>query len=163
MTLDSVRCHVRLSSYKFVREVILGEVTKRILIVDDEENTRIGLSKLLSQEGFEVESASNGHEALDYLVEKSVNLIISDINMPDMNGLAFLRELGRKHPSTNVIMITAYGGVESYLEAMNLGAFEYLHKPIRLDELRSVMKKIFNGGMPNVQHSSRSAGNNHDC
>lgn len=141
----------------------MGEAAKRILIVDDEENTRIGLSKLLSQEGFEVESASNGHEALDYLTDKTVNLVISDINMPDMNGLVFLRELGRKHPSTNVIMITAYGGVESYLEAMNLGAFEYLHKPIRLDELRSVMKKIFNGGMPGTQYSSRSAGNNHDC
>ena len=135
-------------------EATLGESAKRILIVDDEENTRIGLSKLLSQEGFVVESASNGHEALDFLVNQKVNLVISDINMPDMNGLAFLRELGRKHPSTNVIMITAYGGVESYLEAMNLGAFEYLHKPIRLDELRSVMKKIFNGGLSNTRFSS---------
>lgn len=124
----------------------MGEVIKRILIVDDEENTRIGLTKLLTQEGFEVESAANGNEALDYLSHKKVSLVISDINMPNMNGLVFLRELSRKFPSTNVIMITAYGGVESYLEAMNLGAYEYLHKPVRLDELRSVMKKIFNGG-----------------
>jgi two-component system response regulator (stage 0 sporulation protein F) len=124
----------------------LGEGLKRILIVDDEENTRIGLTKLLIQEGFEVESAANGNEALDYLGQKKVNLVISDINMPDMNGLVFLRELSRKFPSTNVIMITAYGGVESYLEAMNLGAYEYLHKPVRIDELRSIMKKIFNGG-----------------
>jgi DNA-binding NtrC family response regulator len=124
----------------------LGEVMKRILVVDDEENTRIGLTKLLTQEGFEVESAANGNEALDYLDQKKVSLVISDINMPDMNGLSFLRELSRKYPSTSVIMITAYGGVESYLEAMNLGAYEYLHKPVRLDELRSVMKKIFNGG-----------------
>lgn len=126
--------------------VILGEQIKRILVVDDEENTRIGLTKLLSQEGFEVESAANGNDALDLLGQKKVSLVISDINMPDMNGLVFLRELSRKFPSTNVIMITAYGGVESYLEAMNLGAYEYLHKPVRLDELRSVMKKIFNGG-----------------
>jgi DNA-binding NtrC family response regulator len=124
----------------------LGEAIKSILIVDDEENTRIGLSKLLTQEGFEVGSAANGNEALDYLGQKKVNLVISDINMPDMNGLIFLRELSRKFPSINVIMITAYGGVESYLEAMNLGAYEYLHKPVRLEELRSVMKKIFNGG-----------------
>ncbi len=125
----------------------MGEAIKRILIVDDEENTRIGLSKLLAQEGFEVESAANGNEALDYLGHRKVNLVISDINMPDMNGLAFLRELSRKFPSTNVIMITAYGGVESYLEAMNLGAYEYLHKPVRLDELRSVINKIFTGGV----------------
>jgi len=127
-------------------EVVLGESIKRILVVDDEENTRIGLSKLLSQEGFEVESAANGHDALDLLSQHKINLVISDINMPDMNGLVFLRELSRKFPSTSVIMITAYGGVESYLEAMNLGAYEYLHKPVRLEELRSVMKKIFNGG-----------------
>lgn len=124
----------------------MGEARKRILVVDDEENTRIGLTKLLTQEGFEVVSAADGSEALDYLSRKKVNLVISDIKMPNMNGLVFLRELSRKFPSTNVIMITAYGGVESYLEAMNLGAYEYLHKPVRLDELRSVMKKIFNGG-----------------
>jgi DNA-binding NtrC family response regulator len=127
-------------------EVILGESVKRILVVDDEENTRIGLSKLLSQEGFQVESAANGNDALEMLGQHKINLVISDINMPDMNGLVFLRELSRKFPSTNVIMMTAYGGVESYLEAMNLGAYEYLHKPVRLDELRSVMKKIFSGG-----------------
>lgn len=124
----------------------MGETIKRILIVDDEENTRIGLAKLLAQEGFEVESAANGNEALDYLGREKVSLVISDINMPEMNGLVFLRELSRKFPSTSVIMITGYGGVESYLEAMNLGAYEYLHKPVRLDELRSIMKKIFNGG-----------------
>jgi DNA-binding NtrC family response regulator len=68
--------------------------------------------------------------------------------MPGMNGLAFLRELNRNYPSTNVIMITAYGGVESYLEAMNLGAFEYIHKPVKLDELKSVMSKIYSEKRP---------------
>jgi DNA-binding NtrC family response regulator len=121
----------------------LGELAKRILIVDDEENTRLGLSKLLSQDGFVVDLAANGTEALEMLRRQRISLVISDINMPDMNGIAFLREISRRYPSTNVIMITAYGGVESYLEAMNLGALEYLHKPIRLDELRSVMRKVF--------------------
>ena len=124
----------------------MGELAKRILVVDDEENTRIGLSKLLSQEGFVVDLAANGSEALEILRRQRFNLVISDINMPDMNGIAFLREISRRFPSTNVIMITAYGGVESYLEAMNLGALEYLHKPVRLDELRSVMKKVFSSG-----------------
>lgn len=122
----------------------MGELARRILVVDDEENTRIALSKLLGQEGFVVDLATNGTEALELLRRERVNLVISDINMPDMNGIAFLREISRHFPSTSVIMITAYGGVESYLEAMNLGAIEYLHKPIRLDELRSVMKKVFN-------------------
>ena len=145
--LDRKGRRARLSASQSIAGVVLGQTINRILIVDDEENTRIGLSKLLTQEGFEVESAANGNEALDCLDRQKVSLVISDINMPDMNGLAFLRELSRKFPSTNVIMITAYGGVESYLEAMNLGAYEYLHKPVRLDELRSVMKKIFNGGV----------------
>jgi DNA-binding NtrC family response regulator len=123
----------------------LGELAKRILIVDDEENARLGLSKLLSQEGYDVDLAANGTEALEILRRQRVNLVISDINMPDMNGIMFLREISRHFPSTNVIMITAYGGVESYLEAMNLGAFEYLHKPLRIAELRSIMKKVFNG------------------
>lgn len=121
----------------------MGQLMKRILIVDDEENARIGLSKLLSQEGYQVNAVANGHEALDFLGREQVSLVITDINMPEMDGLVFLRELNRDYPSTDVIMITAYGGVESYLEAMNLGAFEYLNKPIKLDELKSVMKKIF--------------------
>lgn len=121
----------------------MGKKIRKILIVDDEENARFGLSKLLSQEGYEVESVANGYEALEFLRHHKVNLVISDIKMPEMNGLAFLRELNRYYPSTSVIMITAFGGVESYLEAMNLGAFEYIHKPVKLDELKSVMNKIF--------------------
>ncbi len=121
------------------------EQTQHILIVDDEENTRIGLSKLLTQEGFSVDSAASGKDALVFLQDHRVNLVISDINMPDMTGLVFLKELSRHYPSINVIMMTAYGGVESYLEAMNLGAFEYLHKPVRLNELRSVIHKVFHG------------------
>ncbi|AJE03822.1 response regulator [Geobacter pickeringii] len=121
-------------------------VKKRILVVDDEENARIGLSKLLEKEGFEVESVANGFEALNYLNRQQVNLIVTDINMPEMNGITFLRELNKSYPQSNVIMITAYGGVESYLEAMNLGAFEYINKPIKIDELKSILKKIFTEG-----------------
>jgi len=121
----------------------LGKQPKRILVVDDEENARIGLSRLLSNEGFLVDSVSNGFEALNYLRQQEVNLIISDINMPEMNGIIFLKELNKSFPKSNVIMITAYGGVESYIEAMNLGAFEYINKPVKIEELKSILKKIF--------------------
>ncbi|QEM69972.1 response regulator [Geobacter sp. FeAm09] len=120
------------------------EQQKRILVVDDEENARIALSKILSREGYEVASAGNGYEALNYLRGKEVELIITDINMPEMNGLTFLRELSRSHPDSNVIMVTAYGEVESYIEAMNLGAFEYINKPVKIDELKKIIRKIFN-------------------
>lgn len=118
-------------------------MAKRILVVDDEENARIGLSKLLAKEGFLVDSVANGYEALNYLRQQEVNLIVTDINMPEMNGIAFLKELNKNYPNSNVIMITAYGGVESYIEAMSLGAFEYLNKPVKIDELKSILKKIF--------------------
>jgi len=118
-------------------EPILPKQPKRILVVDDEENARIGLSRLLAKEGFLVDSVANGFEALNYLREQEVNLIVTDINMPEMNGITFLKELNRSYPASNVIMITAYGGVESYIEAMNI------NKPVKIDELKSILKKIF--------------------
>jgi two-component system response regulator (stage 0 sporulation protein F) len=125
------------------RRIAVVQEHKRILVVDDEENARVALSKILAHEGYDVSSAGNGVEALNYLRSKDVELIITDLNMPEMNGLMFLRELNRSHPSSNVIMITAYGEVESYLEAMTLGAFEYINKPVKYDDLRKIINKIF--------------------
>lgn len=116
---------------------------KRILVVDDEENARVALSRILTHDGYDVSSAGNGLEALNYLRSKDVELIITDLNMPEMDGLMFLRELNRIHPASNVIMVTAYGEVESYLEAMTLGAFEYINKPVRYDDLKKIINKIF--------------------
>ena len=115
---------------------------KRILVVDDEENARVALSKILTHDGYDVSSAGNGLEALNFLRNNAVELIITDLNMPEMNGLAFLRELKRSYPSSKVIMITAYGEVESYLEAITLGAFEYINKPVKYDDLKKVIDKI---------------------
>ncbi|MRR53013.1 MAG: response regulator [Deltaproteobacteria bacterium] len=117
---------------------------KRILIVEDEDNTRQALTKLLTREGYFVEGVANGYEALSYLRRQPVNLIVTDIKMPRMDGITFLRELNKNFPKSNVIMITAYGGVDSYLEAMNLGAFEYINKPVQIDELKIIMEKILN-------------------
>jgi len=117
--------------------------SKRILLVDDEENARIALSRLLSREGYIVNTVANGFEALNYLREHDVNLIVTDINMPEMDGISFLREANRSFPGINVVMITAYGGVESYIEAINLGAFEYINKPVRIEELLSILDRIF--------------------
>ena len=116
---------------------------KKILVVDDEENARIALSRILAREGYVVDSVSNGFEALNYLRQQEVDLILTDINMPEMNGIDFLKELNKSFPHTNVIMITAYGGVESYIESMNQGAFEYLNKPVKVEELKSILRKFF--------------------
>ena len=120
----------------------MKEHQKRILVVDDEENARLALSTILSREGYDVVSAVNGTDALAFLRSKTVDLIITDLNMPEMNGLTFLRELNRSHPSCDVIMVTAHGEVESYLEAMTLGVFEYINKPVKYDELKTVIDQL---------------------
>jgi DNA-binding NtrC family response regulator len=124
------------------RSVTVLQEYKRILVVDDEENARMALSKILTHDGYEVSSAGNGLEALNFLRSNAVELIITDLNMPEMNGLMFLRELKRSYPASKVIMITAYGEVESYLEAITLGAFEYINKPVKYDDLKKVIDKI---------------------
>ena len=126
----------------------MAENANRILVVDDEENARIALSKILEQEGYQVSSVSNGLEALEFLQHEKVEVIITDLRMPEMGGLAFLRELSKHYPRSQVIMITAYGGVESYLEAIHLGAYEYIHKPVKLEELRMVMQKMLSENKP---------------
>ena len=134
---------LHLTSNKFkIPGVNLAKNAARILIVDDEENARLALTRLLAKEGFLVDSVANGYEALNYLRQQKVNIIVTDINMPEMDGITFLRELNKNFPKTSVIMITAYGGVESYLEAMNLGAFEYINKPVKIDELKLILKKV---------------------
>lgn len=124
-------------------ESCLPQSTKRILLVDDEENARVALSRLLIREGYIVDTVANGFEALNHLREHDVNLIVTDINMPEMDGIEFLREVNKSFPGSNVVMITAYGGVESYIEAINLGAFEYINKPVRIEELKSIIDRIF--------------------
>jgi len=126
---------------------------KTVLIVDDEENARVGLSYFLCQEGYDVETACDGEEALEILRDNpNTSLVISDINMPGMNGMTLLREVNRQHPETAIIMVTAYGEVETYIDAMNLGAFEYLHKPVRIEELKLAMRKVLTKSGPLKNH-----------
>jgi len=121
---------------------------KKILIVDDEKNARDGLGELLRREGYDVCTAENGEAALDLLQRRRINLVITDIKMPKMNGLAFLQILQRDYPQIGVVMMTAYGGVETYLDAMRSGAVEYIIKPVRLDDLKQIMQRIFGEILP---------------
>ena len=119
--------------------------TATILVVDDEENTREGLSKILAKEGYSVEMAANGREAMALLKRQEFDLVITDMRMPLMDGLEVLREIKKMDEGIGVIMITAFGEVESYLEAMNMGAFEYINKPVRVNELKRVITKVLEG------------------
>jgi DNA-binding NtrC family response regulator len=113
-----------------------------ILVVDNENNTCFGLKALLSREGYHVECVGNGHEGLQFLRENSAQLVISDIRMPVMDGLSFLKQIKEKHPHINVILMTAFGCLDSYIDAMNKGAFEYLIKPLKIHELKKVILKL---------------------
>ncbi|MGA1824034.1 MAG: response regulator [bacterium] len=117
---------------------------KRILVVDDEKNTREGLVKILIKDGYEVAAAKTGAIALDVVKKQDFDIIITDLMMPDVSGIDLLAKIKKKKPDIGVIIVTAYGEVNSYLKAMTLGAFEYLNKPIILSELQCVLNKALN-------------------
>jgi len=114
----------------------------KILVVDDEEGARELFSTILTDEGYEVTLADDGKEALTLFKNTPFNLVITDIKMPVMDGLQLLQEIRKSGSKTDVIMVTAYGEVESYLKAMSLGAAEYINKPIRIKELKRIVYKV---------------------
>jgi len=114
----------------------------KILVVDDEEGARDLFNTILTDEGYEVSLANGGEEALGLFKSYPFNLVITDIKMPVMDGLQLLQEIRKMGSKTDVIMVTAYGEVESYLKAMSLGAAEYINKPIRIKELKQIVHKV---------------------
>jgi len=114
---------------------------ENILIIDDEPDMREALTAALRREGLCVFTAANGVEALEKVQGQSFDLIITDVRMPRMGGLALLQELRRTSVETPVIMMTGYGRIEDAVEAMKAGAFDYLLKPFSLDDLKVVVTK----------------------
>lgn len=110
-------------------------MAERILVVDDEESMRDVLTRMLSAEGYGVGRAGTGREALRLLERERFDFVLCDIRMPDLGGLEFLREfMDRKIPGT-VIMMSAFGSVETAVEAMKLGAYDFISKPFMSDEI----------------------------
>ncbi|MGE4490429.1 MAG: sigma-54-dependent transcriptional regulator [Kiritimatiellales bacterium] len=107
----------------------------RILIVDDEPTILNLLNKILIGQGYDATPASNGEKALQLLQTERFDLMISDINMTPINGMELLRKAAESYPEMGVIMLTAYGTVATAVEAMKQGAFDYITKPFKLDEL----------------------------
>ncbi|MCG3208563.1 MAG: Alkaline phosphatase synthesis transcriptional regulatory protein PhoP [Anaerolineae bacterium] len=101
----------------------------RILIIDDEANIRFVLENALKHEGYSVESAANGAEALNRMAETPIDLLLLDLQMEPVDGLTVLHQARQRDPNLVVIILTAYGSVESAVEALRLGAFDYLFKP----------------------------------
>jgi DNA-binding NtrC family response regulator len=114
---------------------------KRILVVDDESLMREFISESLHANGYEVDSAENGMNALELLKTESYDVILTDYKMPRLNGMELLRYVSGKSSETKMIMMTAYGTIENAVEAMKLGAFDYITKPFSVDEILHVVKR----------------------
>jgi DNA-binding NtrC family response regulator len=113
-----------------------------ILVVDDEPLIRRSLSELLTLEGYCVSSAGNGKEALDLLRSHDADIVISDLKMPEMDGMHLLKETKKSCPNTHVIMITGYGNIDSAVEAMKEGAYDYITKPIIDSEIKIIIERL---------------------
>ena len=107
----------------------------RILVVDDQRNMRASTAMLLDTEGYEVFQAATGDEALKVLSENRVELMLTDLKMEPMDGLTLLKKALEVSPRLQVIMMTAFGSIESAVEAMRQGAFDYITKPFKNGEL----------------------------
>ena len=114
---------------------------KQILVVDDEANLRRVLSAQLARDGYEVHTAEDGEAGLAFLKEHHIDLVITDLRMPKVDGMDLLRAALRDDPSRPVVMLTAHGTVDNAVEALKTGAFDYVTKPFDQGEVRLVVKK----------------------
>lgn len=108
----------------------------RILVVDDEESIREFLEIMLKKEGYEITLAEDGQKAKDLLLKKSFDMVISDLQMPNVTGIELLRHVKESYPEIVFMMITAFGTTDTAVEAMKLGAYDYITKPFKIDEVR---------------------------
>ncbi|MCK4543198.1 MAG: sigma-54-dependent Fis family transcriptional regulator, partial [Spirochaetales bacterium] len=117
---------------------------KHILVVDDEKNMCTALSILFENDGYTVESVSDGKDAIDLLSEgKIFDLIVSDLKMPGVDGIGLLNYLQERQHSIPLILITAYGTIEGAVEAMKLGASDFITKPFNKDIIRNTVQRLF--------------------
>jgi len=114
---------------------------KQILVVDDEANLRRVLTAQLSRDGYEVHTAPDGEAGLSVLREHHIDLVITDLRMPKMDGLELLRQALRSDPQLPVVILTAHGTVDNAVEALKTGAFDYITKPFDQAEVRTIVKK----------------------
>jgi DNA-binding NtrC family response regulator len=116
-------------------------MAEKILVVDDELNMRLVLKALLSKEGYDVATASDGIEALKILKGGGVQVVVTDLRMPKLDGVGLLERVIHEYPSTPVIIITAHGTIATAVDALKKGAFDYITKPFEQDELKNIIHK----------------------
>jgi len=113
----------------------------RVLVVDDEENVRITTAAILEQEGYDVKTASDGREALELAARGHYDLVLTDLRMEDMDGSTLLHELQQRHPSVVTIVLTGYASIESSIDALRQGVYDYLVKPCMIEDLKRTVRR----------------------
>ncbi|MHB9099628.1 MAG: sigma-54-dependent transcriptional regulator [Syntrophales bacterium] len=114
----------------------------RIMVIDDEPMMRITVRDALAAEGYDVETAATGEKGLEILRDNRTDILITDLRLPDMDGIGILKEVKSLNPETQVILFTAYGSIDSAVTAMKEGACDYLTKPFSMDELLLMIKRL---------------------
>jgi DNA-binding NtrC family response regulator len=112
-----------------------------ILVVDDEEMLRKILDKILTKEGYVVHLAASGSEALEILAREHIDLVITDVKMPEMDGFDLLKTIKKDHPHAGIIVMTAFGDAYTVRDALLLGADEYITKPFKSFEIIMVVER----------------------
>lgn len=113
----------------------------KILVIDDEDIVRTSCNRTLTPEGYEVKMAQNGMDGLKMASEESFDLVLTDLKMPDMDGIEVLRQIKEQWPEFEVIIITGYQTVDTAVKAIKLGAFDYIEKPFTPDALIAAVSK----------------------
>ena len=115
----------------------------RILVVDDEEMLRKVIHKILTKEGYDVHLASSGTEALEILSREKIDLVITDVKMPEMDGFDLLKQMKENYPKLGIIVMTAFGDAYTVRDALMLGADEYITKPFKSYEIVMVVERAY--------------------
>ncbi|MEJ2545892.1 MAG: response regulator, partial [Calditrichaceae bacterium] len=113
-----------------------------ILIVEDEQAIRDALNMVLEEEGYQTQTASNGKEAMELVNKSDFDILITDLKMPEMDGMTLTRQVQQICPQTSVIIITAHGSLESAIEALRIGAYDYILKPFDFDDVLYKIKRL---------------------
>ena len=119
---------------------------KQVLVIDDEQIVLDSVSQILTDENYEVDVSLSGREGLDWAIERPYDIVLTDIRMPDIGGMKVLRDVKRVKPSLPVVIITGYATTKSAVQAMKLGAEEYIEKPFEPEELIDAVARAL--GMP---------------
>ncbi len=131
----------------------------RILIVDDDLRIPIMLKELLKMEGYESVSVADGRQALELIKGEPFDLIITDLRMPQMDGMEFLREVKANKPAVPVIMITAYASDITAVESVQLGVFDYIAKPFKVEALLDAIERGLAAGKDKSRATEKYSGN----